>query len=88
MNSIDRLIYSNYRYGLRLFPRDFRDRNAEQMLQPVLDACHDPSVGRYSFCWTLFVDLIQSCIKEHLAMLPERIGNTPSLFMPLGLDYF
>ena len=85
MNSSDRLIYSIYRYGLGLFPRDFRDRNAEQMLQSVLDAFHDPSVRRYSFCWTLFVDLIQSCIKEHFAMLPERIGKHAIAVHALGL---
>ena len=85
MNSSGHLIYSTYRYGLGLFPRDFRDRNAEQMLQSVLDAFHDPSVRRYSFCWTLFVDLIQSCIKEHLAMLPERIGKHAIAVHALGL---
>jgi hypothetical protein len=86
MNSIgDRLIFPTYRCGLALFPREFRERNAEQMLQAVSDALYDPSVRRLSFCWMLFIDLIQSCIKEHSAMLPERIGKHAIAVHALGL---
>jgi hypothetical protein len=85
MNSSDSFIYPVYRLGLALFPREFRDRNAEQMLQSVRDAFHDPATRRFSFCRTLCIDLIQSCIKEHLAMLPERIGKHAIAVHALGL---
>ena len=78
-------LYATYRCGMQVLPREFRDRNSEQMLQSIRDAFHDPGLRRISFCWTLFIDLIQSSIKEHSAMLPERIGKHAIAVHALGL---
>lgn len=85
ISNVGRLIFPTYRSGLALLPREFRERNEKQMLLSVSDALHDPGVHRLSFCWTLFVDLIQSCVKEHFAMLPEKLGKHAIAVHALGL---
>ena len=68
-----------YAASLWLYPASFRESYADAMLQSLRDALADSNLSRLALLRTLLKDLIQSLIKENLAMLRETISR-PTLF--------
>lgn len=74
-----------YACGLFLYPRGFREAHGEQMRQAVRDALADEPERRFSHFWMLLLDVIYSCFKEHLAMLPKQLAKRPIVVHAIGL---
>jgi hypothetical protein len=73
-----------YRSSLHLYPHHLRLRYQDQLLQTALDA-HADSTSRLRFWPTLFADLLQSAIQEHMLMIREQAIARPIFFHALTL---
>ena len=74
-----------YSLAIRLYPVQFRETYADAMKQSLRDALADSSLPRTALLRTLLKDLIQSIIKENLAMLRETISRPTLLYNALVL---
>jgi hypothetical protein len=74
-----------YAATLWLYPASFRESYSDAMLQSLHDALADSSLPRPALLRTLLKDLIQSLIKENLAMLRETISRPTLLYNALVL---
>jgi len=77
-------LFALYRGSLRLFPGHLRLRYQDQLLQTALDA-HRDSTSRLRFWPSLFADLIQSAVKEHLLMIRDQVIARPIFFHALTI---
>lgn len=85
MPRASRHIERAYQAALWLYPAGFRESYADAMLQSLRDALADASLPRPALLRTLLKDLIQSLIKENLAMLRETISRPTLLYNALVL---
>ena len=74
-----------YSFAIRLYPAQFREMYADAMKQSLRDALADSSLPRPALLRTLLKDLIQSLIKENLAMLHQTISRPNLLYNALVL---
>jgi hypothetical protein len=77
-------LFALYRSSLRLYPRRLRFLYQDQLLQTARDA-HADSNSSLSFWPSLFVDLLNSALKEHLLMIREQVIERPIFFHALTL---
>ncbi|HEY4381342.1 MAG TPA: hypothetical protein VGN01_13410 [Acidobacteriaceae bacterium] len=85
MNRPNPVFFALYRGSLHLYPPRLRMLYQDQMLQTVRDADVERSSGVMSFWFRLFIDLIQSSVKERLLMIREPIFARPVFFYTLAL---
>ena len=78
-------IERTYRRALRVYPAQFRACYSEAMLQSLHDALADPDLPRPALLRTLWLDLIQSLIKENFAMLRDTFSRPILLYNALVL---
>ncbi|WP_263352835.1 hypothetical protein [Acidicapsa acidisoli] len=78
-------IESAYQRAISLYPLQFRQSYETAMMQSLRDALADPVLSRPAFLRTLLKDLIQSLIKENLAMLRETVSRPVVLYNALIL---
>jgi hypothetical protein len=76
------LLFALYRSSLHLYPQHLRLRYHDQLLQTTLDA-HADSTSSLRFWPTLFADLLQSAVKEHLLMIRDQVIARPIFFHAL-----
>ena len=74
-----------YQFAICLYPVQFRESYESAMLQSLRDALGDPTLPRHTFLRTLLKDLIQSLIKENLAMLRETVSRPVLVYNALVL---
>jgi hypothetical protein len=84
MNSPNAFLFALYRQALRLYPARLRVRYQNQILQTLCDA-HAEARRPLLFWPSLFLDLLQSSVKEHLLMTRDRAVRRPILFHALTL---
>jgi hypothetical protein len=72
MNPPNPFLFALYRRALCLYPHYLRLRYQDQMLQNVRDA-HADAPNSILFWPSLFTDLLQSSVKEHLLMIQKVI---------------
>jgi hypothetical protein len=76
------LLFALYRSSLHLYPQQLRLRYQDQLLQTTLDA-HADANSSLRFWPTLFADLLQSAVKEHLLMIRDQVIARPIFFHAL-----
>jgi hypothetical protein len=76
------LLFALYRSSLHLYPQHLRLRYHDQLLQTTLDA-HEDANSSLRFWPTLFADLLQSAVKEHLLMIRDQVIARPIFFHAL-----
>ena len=81
-----RFVLAAYRVGLRLYPAEFRERNAEEMLF-CADGMLTEDVALLRTAGVLATDFLQSLVTEYLAMTP-RSNALPQLAMLVALTTF
>ena len=74
-----------YAMALRLYPAAFRETYASAMRQAFRDALADRSLSRRDFIPLVLRDLVQSLLKEHLAMLLAPFARPALVFNALVL---
>jgi len=74
-----------YCWAIRLYPARFRENYREAMMQALRDAMADSSLRRATLWPTLIVDLLQSLVKENLAMLRDTYGRPTLIYNALIL---
>ena len=71
------LLFAFYRRSLLLYPRRFRDRYGEQMIQTIRDAYRERRSGLLRFWWSMYRDLLQSLCVEQMLMFREQSFQRP-----------
>jgi hypothetical protein len=74
-----------YASATRLYPCDFRRRNAVPMRQAFHDALEDPSHSHAVFLAVTLCDLATSLLKEHVAMLRDTFARPVLIYNALVL---
>jgi hypothetical protein len=74
-----------YALAILLYPAAFRECHAEPMRQSLRDAIADSGLPRSDLFRTLLKDLIQSLIKENLAMTRDTFSRPALLYNALVL---
>ena len=77
-------LFALYRSSLHLYPQHLRLNYQDQLLQTALDA-HQDSNSSLRFWPSLFADLLQSAIKEHLLMIRDEALARPIFFHTLTI---
>lgn len=78
------LLFALYRSSLHLYPQHLHLRYEDQLLQTAIDA-HRDSTSSLRFWPSLFADLLQSAIKEHLLMIRDEVLARPIFFHALTI---
>jgi hypothetical protein len=76
MNSPNPFLFALYRQALRLYPARLRVRYQDQILQTLRDT-HSETRHPLLFWPSLFLDLLQSSIKEHVLMTRDQAMRRP-----------
>ncbi len=84
-STLHRSIEKLYASALCLYPMQFRACYAEAMLQTLRDALEDSAIPKARLMPTLLLDLIQSLIKENLAVIADIFARSALLFNALIL---
>lgn len=74
-----------YRLCLWGYPAHFRRSYGESMARTLDDALADPAVNRRKLLWRIGVDLIDSIVKENVAMLCEKLAERSIVFQAVLL---
>jgi hypothetical protein len=85
-NRFRQFVLSTYRAGTHLYPAEFRERNAEEMLF-CAGRMMSESASPLRTAGLLAVDFLQSLVMEYLAMTP-RATALPQLAMLVALTTF
>jgi hypothetical protein len=75
-----RIIERVYGWAIVLYPAEFRFNYGPTMSQALRDALADPESSLAVLLPTLFLDLIQSVVKENLAMIRETFARPVIVF--------
>jgi hypothetical protein len=79
------IIERSYKCVIWLYPAEFRSSYGSAMMQTVRDALADRNLSRSSLLWTLFLDLLDSLLKENIAMIRETFARPILVFNALIL---
>ena len=79
------LIEQAYGLAILLYPVQFRESHGDAMQQSLRDAMADPDLPKSELFSTLLIDLVQSLLKENLAMLRETFSRPQLLLSALVL---
>jgi hypothetical protein len=84
VNPPNPFLFAVYRSSLHLYPRRLHLLYQDQLLQTARDA-HADANSSLHFWPSLFADLFQSAVKEHLLMIREQVIARPIFFHALTI---
>lgn len=74
-----------YGFCLWAYPVRFRRKYCEGMVRALEDALKDPAVNRRKLLWRVWVDLVDSIVRENLVMLREKLAERSVVFQAVLL---